>query len=277
MALEELYKPLNESAASAGERGKVQFYARFNFNTRRFVADGISMFDGRKSVIRGETGLTEVAEEFWKQVQRLLPNMNSEPMQNLLSTLQNTTGGPRAIAEQLKSEFDQSDVYDWLYCVDYFDVEYGIKHDNVDLNKLSKGRKGVVLLLIYLDVDKDFRPLLIDQPEENLDNRSVYSTLVEYFRKAKKKRQIILITHNANLVVNCDAEQIVIANFDLDRQSQKTIIEYVSGAIEFRRVVDENCAAVLLKQGVREHACEILEGGDEAFQRREDKYGFAKK
>jgi hypothetical protein len=119
--------------------------------------------------VRGESGLAEVADEYWKQVQKLLPEMNTEPMQNLLSTLQKSGGGFRAVKEQLKGEFDQSDVYNWLYCVDYFDVEYGIKYEGVDLNKLSPGRKGVVLLLIYLEVDRDFRPLLIDQPEENLD------------------------------------------------------------------------------------------------------------
>jgi hypothetical protein len=129
-------------------------------------------------------------------------------------------------------------------------------------------------LLIYLEVDRDFRPLLIDQPEENWDNRSVYSTLVEYFRKAKRKRQIILVTHNANLVVNSDAEQIIVANFDLDPQVQAVKIEYVSGALEFRQKPDALSTSPLLRQGIREHVCELLEGGDEAFQRREHKYDF---
>jgi energy-coupling factor transporter ATP-binding protein EcfA2 len=274
--LEELYKPLNEPAGSSSERGKVQFYARSNFNISRFVSEGIHLFDGRRSVIRGDSALAEVAQEFWKQVQKLLPDMNIEPMQNLLSVLQNSAGNFREIKSQLKGDFKQSDVYDWLYRVDYFDVEYGIKYEGVDLDKLSPGRKGVVLLLIYLDVDKDFRPLLIDQPEENLDNRSVYSTLVEYFRKAKRKRQIILVTHNANLVVNSDAEQIIVANFDLDTQVQGTKIEYVCGSLEFKLKPDLNVSSPLLRQGIREHVCEILEGGDEAFQRREHKYGFVR-
>jgi predicted ATPase len=58
------------------------------------------------------------------------------------------------------------------------------------------------------------RPLVIDQPDDNLDNLSVYPSLVEYFRKRKKTRQIIIITHNPNLVVNTDAEQVIVANFD---------------------------------------------------------------
>ena len=276
-SLEELYKPLNDPADSSVERGKVQFYARFSFNAKRFVADGVNLFDGRRSVIRGESGLSEVATEYWKQVQKLLPKMTMEPVLHLLSVLQNTIGKksePREIKSQLKAEFTQSDVYDWIYCIDFFDVEYGIKYENVDLNKLSPGRKGVVLLLIYLDVDQDFRPLIIDQPEENLDNRSVYSTLVEYFRKAKKKRQIILVSHNANLVVNADADQVIVANFDLEKTAQQSRIAYVSGSLEFRRNLDSAIAQVLHQKGIREHVCEILEGGDEAFQRREQKYGF---
>ena len=277
--LEELYKPLNEPAGAPTERGKVEFYARFNFNIPRFVQEGGRLFDGRRSIIRGETALTEVAEEFWKQGQKLLPGMTMTPLQNLLATLRNSLAGATGVREikaQLKSEYTLSDVYNWLYSVDHFDVEYGIKYESVDLEKLSPGRKGVVLLLIYLDVDQDFRPLLIDQPEENLDNRSVYSTLVDYFRKAKQKRQIILVTHNANLVVNCDAEQVIVANFDLEGQTQTSKIDYVSGSLEFRKPEDPKQPSVLLKQGIREHVCEILEGGNEAFQRREDKYGLVR-
>ena len=274
LVLEELYKPLNEPGRESGERGKVEFYARFNFNTQRFVAEGLKLFDGRKSVIRGESGLTEVAEDFWKRLQKLLPDTDKNLLLNLFSKLETATDGKREVESQLRAEFNRSDVYNWLYCVNYFDVEYGIKHESVDLEKLSKGRKGVVLLLIYLDIDQDYRPLLIDQPEENLDNRSVYSTLVKYFKKAKKKRQIILVTHNANLVVNSDAEQVIVANFDLDKQSQSSVIEYCSGALEFRKKADTSIKSVLLMQGIREHVCEILEGGNKAFQQREHKYDF---
>lgn len=171
-------------------------------------------------------------------------------------------------------EYGMRDYYNWLFNTECYDVEYGIKYEKVDLDKLSPGRKGVVLLMIYLDVDRDFRPLIIDQPEENLDNRSVYSTLVEYFRRAKKKRQIILVTHNANLVVNADAEQVIVANFDLNQSKQATVIEYVAGSLEFSKRLDAADTNILSAQGVREHVCELLEGGDEAFQRRESKYAF---
>jgi energy-coupling factor transporter ATP-binding protein EcfA2 len=116
-----------------------------------------------------------------------------------------------------------------------------------------------------LEVDQgDTRPLIIDQPEDNLDNLSVYSNLIEYFRQRKKTRQIIIITHNPNLVVNTDAEQIVIADYDGTRSPR---IRYRSGALEDTR---ESGARL----GIREGVCEVVEGGTEAFLKREEKYSL---
>jgi predicted ATPase len=64
-------------------------------------------------------------------------------------------------------------------------------------------------LYLALD-DRDNRPLVIDQPEENLDPQSVFDELVQLFIEAKAHRQVIMVTHNANLVINTDADQIMI-------------------------------------------------------------------
>ncbi|MGA9414149.1 MAG: hypothetical protein WBV60_05615, partial [Terriglobales bacterium] len=106
--------------------------------------------------------------------------------------------------------------------------------------------------------------LIIDQPEDNLDSLSVYASLIEYFRKRKKTRQIIIITHNPNLVVNTDAEQIVIADFDGIRNPH---IQYKSGALE-------DIAGSEQEPSIREGVCRVLEGGREAFLRREQKYAI---
>lgn len=123
-------------------------------------------------------------------------------------------------------------------------------------------------------VDNDSRPIIVDQPEENLDNRSVYSTLVKFFRKAKHQRQIIVVTHNPNLVVNGDSEQVIVANFERTASTQPARIRYVAGAIENSSPFDKTKTNVLDSQGIREHVCEILEGGRDAFAAREQKYGF---
>ena len=273
--LEVLYQPLNEPVEGVAERGKVEFYARFNFDVKRFIADGMNLFDGRKMLVRSDSKLAEHGERMWARIKQMMPNVTVEPLRELNRILTEGETSKRPIVDQLGSEYSIRDFYNWLFNTECYDVEYGIKYEKVDLDKLSPGRKGVVLLMIYLDVDRDYRPLIIDQPEENLDNRSVYSTLVEYFRRAKKKRQIILVTHNANLVVNADADQVIVANFDFDRAKQATVIEYVSGSLEFSKKPDPGQPNVLAAQGIREHVCEILEGGDEAFQRRESKYAFS--
>ena len=119
-------------------------------------------------------------------------------------------------------------------------------------------------------------PILIDQPEDSLDNRAIYSELVSYLKTKKKERQIILVSHNPNVVVGSDAEQVIVANQNgIKTINQDNIkFQYISGSLENSspKIVDETC--ILLSQGIREHVCDILEGGKEAFNRREKKYGF---
>jgi ABC-type cobalamin/Fe3+-siderophores transport system ATPase subunit len=102
----------------------------------------------------------------------------------------------------------------------------------VDLKKLSPGTKGIVLLILILGMDvNDTRPLIVDQPDENLDNESIYTLLTVYFKNAKVRRQIILIIYNPNLVVNTDAEQVVIADM-AKRDDALPHISYVSGSLK---------------------------------------------
>lgn len=179
-----------------------------------------------------------------------------------------------SVASQMRSK-NEADFYSWLYSTDYYDVRYSVKFMRNELENLSPGLKGAALLILYLELDqRDRRPILIDQPEENLDNRTVYETLRSYFRTAKSRRQVIVVTHNPNLVVNTDAEQTVVANYCKDAREQPARICYVSGALE-NRFTDPGAPAPLLRQGIREHVCHILEGGEEAFRKRERKYGFS--
>ena len=101
---------------------------------------------------------------------------------------------------------------------------------------------------------EEYYPIIIDQREDNLDNELIYSELVSAFKRSKKHRQIIIATNNANLVVNADAEQIIIAEFNENR------INYVSGSLENIKIRDE--------------IMHILEGGEEAFKERQEKYGI---
>ncbi len=143
----------------------------------------------------------------------------------------------------------------WLYGTDHVQVNYGLEYESVDIQQLSPGTRGIVLLLLYLSIDiDDERPLIIDQPEENLDPNSIYHELVDRFKEAKTRRQIIIVTHNANLVVNTDADQVIVASRGDQKSGALPDISYVSGGLE--------------NPVIRKEVCEILEGGKEAFEER---------
>lgn len=143
----------------------------------------------------------------------------------------------------------------WIFSTDHISVRYEISYDGVDIRKLSPGTRGIVLLLLYLALDDaDDRPLIIDQPEENLDPKSVFDELVALFIAAKARRQVIIVTHNANLVVNTDADQIIVAEAGPYRSDGLPPISYVSGGLEDVQI--------------REAVCDILEGGEAAFRER---------
>jgi len=130
---------------------------------------------------------------------------------------------------------------------------------------LSPGQKGIILLMLYLEIDKgDYRPLIIDQPEENLDNLSVYKDLINYFRERKQYRQIIMVTHNPNLVVNTDAEQVIVANYN---GKQTPRLGYDSGSLENQAEQLPNVSVEQLEDGIIEQVCNILEGGESAFKK----------
>jgi energy-coupling factor transporter ATP-binding protein EcfA2 len=110
-------------------------------------------------------------------------------------------------------------------------------------------------LLLYLALDDgDDRPLIIDQPEENLDPKSVFEELVTLFIEAKSKRQVIIVTHNANLVINTDADQIIVAQSGTHVSGSLPPITYLTGGLE--------------NASIRKEVCDILEGGEGAFQER---------
>lgn len=143
----------------------------------------------------------------------------------------------------------------WLYSTDHISIEYGIRYDGIDIRKLSPGTRGIVLVLLYLALDDaDDRPLIIDQPEENLDPKSIYDELVPLFLAAKRKRQVIMVTHNANLVINTDADQIIVAEVGAHNAEGLPPITYSAGGLE--------------EPGIRRIACDILEGGELAFRDR---------
>ncbi|WP_103668638.1 TrlF family AAA-like ATPase [Pseudanabaena sp. BC1403] len=136
----------------------------------------------------------------------------------------------------------------------YLKVLARIKYDDKSPEELSIGQRGTLYLCLKLATESFFDPIIIDQPEDDLDNDFIMKRLVPIFTTIKKYRQIIIATHNANLVVNADAEQVIVA----DNKSEN--LSYFSGSLESPKI--------------RERICDVLEGGKEAFRKREQKYGF---
>ncbi|MFA6320281.1 MAG: hypothetical protein WCY36_00295 [Candidatus Omnitrophota bacterium] len=191
-----------------------------------------------------------------------------------IQTFEKDDGSDVDIKTQLKKGKKQIDFDAWLFGISFFSVTYSIKYQDTYIELLSPGKKGIVLLLMYLTLDAESGiPLIIDQPEENLDNKSVYAHLIEYFRQAKKRRQIIVVTHNPNLVLNTDAEQVLVADFQVVPPAGQARIRYISGSIE-NSFINESLKDPLRRQGIREHGAEILEGGKKAFIQRKDKYEY---
>ncbi|WP_159478226.1 hypothetical protein [Dyadobacter sp. 3J3] len=161
------------------------------------------------------------------------------------------------------------------YFFDYWDVIY----DNDELKNMSSGKASFVILMLIVGLSRSKAPILIDQPEDNLDNRSISKDLVEYLKNKKLERQVILVTHNANVVVNADAENVIVANQKGQNEKATTSpyqFDYVNGPIESTKSFDKAEKDLLKSMGIREHIADIVEGGEEAFKKRERKYGFGK-
>jgi ABC-type cobalamin/Fe3+-siderophores transport system ATPase subunit len=87
----------------------------------------------------------------------------------------------------------------------WFTFDYKIKQNGDEISEMSPGKKSFVLLKLLIELDNSRCPILLDQPEDDLDNRSIYNDLVKFINRKKKGRQIIIATHNPNLVVGADS------------------------------------------------------------------------
>lgn len=146
-------------------------------------------------------------------------------------------------------------LFDYLYGLEYVRPRYVLRWDGKDLSMLSPGERGILLLVFYLLIDKSDIPLIIDQPEGNLDNHTVAMVLVACIKEARKRRQVFIVTHNPNLAVVCDADQVIHASIDKEHGNA---ITYTSGSLE--------------DPAISQHITDVLEGTRWAFGVRDRKY-----
>lgn len=263
-ALEALYQPVKKRLDNGAE-ADLEFSIRREVDIDNWLERGGLLLDQRRANPHGSF------EDLCHAARRiLLPawlSGDALKIKEAHKEFMEAFRGTKA-SDYVRKDVTLRDMREWLYETDHVRLSYGLKYKGTELEKLSPGTKGIVLLILYLGLDTaDTRPLIVDQPDENLDNESIYAMLRSYFEKAKKRRQIILISHNPNLVVNADSEQIVIATCE-KQANGLPLIRYESGSLEHS--ADDG-------SGVRQRVCRILEGGAIAFQRRENRYDIPKK
>jgi ABC-type lipoprotein export system ATPase subunit len=258
--LQSMYSPLEQVLRyEEGALGKLAFSVRRVVDIEDWAGRGEALLDLRKAgKFRGHGALLGAAQaslgEAWlrgssQEVAEAMNHFRAEHEQGLLAHAPVERTAPenyRRWGEQLT---------EWLYGTQHVTVSYGVQYDGVEIEQLSPGTRGIVLLLMYLSLDQgDDRPLVIDQPEESLDPKSIFDELVDRFRKTRIRRQVIIVTHNANLVVNTDADQVIVATGGPHRVGRLPEITYMSGGLE--------------NPEIRAAVCAILEGGERAFRER---------
>ena len=257
---EELYEPVRRFIAThpvAGGQLSLEFFVSFapgDFEDR-FLSH---LNQGRRGSFYGQ-------DEGRARVQELLRQADFTSADGVLAFLNAVlhaleadvrAGGAKVfVADQLRTGFHVVDLLTYLFGLDYLEPRFELRWQGKPLHRLSPGERGTLLLIFFLLVDDAQVPLIIDQPEGNLDNQTVYEILVECIKEAKQRRQIVIVTHNPNLAVVCDAEQVILASMDKEAGHRVT---YVSGALENpaigRRLVD------------------VLEGTRPAIEKRMAKY-----
>lgn len=219
------------------------------------------------SVDRSSAGFFYGREESERKFKKLLSETNFDSWDSVLSFLSSIQEklergeaevdqvDYRSVKRQLKKAVSVHDFYNYIYGLDFLIPKYTLRLADRDIDQLSPGEKGTLLLAFYLLVDKRDTPLIIDQPEDNLDNQTVFDVLVPAVRDAKMRRQIIMVTHNPNLAVVCDAEQVIHASIN---KADGHRVTYITGSIE--------------NASIKQLVIDVLEGTNPAFENRKSKY-----
>lgn len=281
--LTKLYQPLQRSLEQGSDTDRrLKFEAKLTYRVGDHLDKGLTILDRTKrGNFRDVEALRRSLNGLWESYSK--GHFEAEAVRGALAvlwreftTFDNGSGAsPLDVQSQLREEYSLQDFFDWLLDPRYFEVTSTLRFDDTDLYLLSPGQKGIVLLMLYLGMEStDTRPLIIDQPEDNLDNLSVYEDLIGLFRKRKKFRQIILVTHNPNLVVNTDAEQIIVAGYDGKASAR---IVYVAGSLENQAEQIPDVGVNDLTDGIIEKVCAVLEGGPGAFSGRSKVYQLSPK
>ncbi|GAA4800408.1 DNA repair protein [Corynebacterium canis] len=244
---------------------EVKGYENLNFGVEAgYDADSLDQLrdkfhlSAKNRYIQKENGSILAIEEVHTDVERFLRELEA----GVLKIKQ--AEKPRVVAQAVLTE--SRDLRFWA-SLD------GDKIGGFEASTMTPGKQSLFALTLILSDAGEEWPLLIDQPEDDLDSRSIYFEIVKFLKKQKTRRQILMVTHNANLVVGADAECVIVANRHGDdrKNIDNRTFDYYSGALE-NSSSTQDAEFELERQGIREHVVELLDGGSEAFKKRRDKY-----
>lgn len=253
------------NSGSVSSTGELEFSVRKVFRTEQFSRK-ISEILNNKSINRFSAfNLHDITEN----------TLSTEHIAAFIEAILNNSKE----SLQLKSGYTAESALREILS-DWYNIDYVVRMDNDDIQDMSPGKKALVLLRLLISLAESRCPILIDQPEDDLDNRSIFDELIRFIKEKKVDRQIITVTHNANIVLGGDAELVIVANQDgRNAPNRRYHFEYRGGSIENNSPVyddGEIVPGILNSKGIQEHICEILEGGEQAFALRQHKYCFIK-
>lgn len=232
------------------------------FNQKKFIDEFINRIDKRKL---NNPHIKEIIDENgYFKIDSLdnFPTLISNGIDKILKIENNI----------LKKGLDRVSMIRYM-TMPYYEITLNLSDGEDLITEMSPGKSGLIILKLLTYVSKEKFPILIDQPEDNLDNRTISKELVNLIRDISEQRQIIMVTHNANLAVLTDSENIIVANQDVSedlKENKEVRFEYINGALE--SIFCDSNMGEFYGKSIQEHVFDILEGGQEAFKKRESKY-----
>lgn len=261
-AREQLFKPVQDLIQGNSlirDEYKLQFQATLGGSSDSLATSLFALIKQNSGDFRGEdesySAVRKIAEQYNFNNRADILSFVTALHEKIVVAAAGVGKGAIGITSILRKDKSASDVYDLLFGLSFLEPRYSLLFQDTHIEQLSPGQRGALLLIFYLLVDKGRNPIILDQPEENLDNETVVSLLAPVLSEAKKKRQIIMVTHNPNLAVFCDAEQVIYSSFDRKNASR---IAYLAGSIE--------------NPVINSHVVNVLEGTKPAFDNRRVKY-----
>lgn len=250
---EEIYKPVKDKLSKILGKidNEIQFTIDKTYKNTNLDSHILEYIDQKMtSRFRGKTEGLAYVSSLRKEIDLLKVSSIHTFINCIFEEIENS-------AEPRKLVSDRLSLYEYLLSLEFLDISFALKMSDRNISELSAGEKGLLLLVFYLALSKESKPLIIDQPEDNLDNQSVYSKLVPCIQEAKVNRQLIIVTHNPNIAVACDAEQIIYCTINKKNNNE---IKYTSGSIE--------------NPTMKKCIVDILEGTEPAFYLRKQKYNI---